>query len=124
MRNKVTGGICSTILVCSLLAAGSGSTYASDSSNAGVPENKSVKNVILFITDGMSLSDVNLVRWVQGGQALTMDKYFSGLVRTYSTNSLTTDLAAGATAYATGHKAKNETVSILPEQKEAADLIL
>ncbi|MBE9916686.1 alkaline phosphatase [Paenibacillus donghaensis] len=77
---------------------------------------KEVKNVILFITDGMSLSDVNLARWYQGGKPLEMDKHFSGLVRTYATDSLTTDSAAGATAYATGHKAKSETVSILPDK--------
>lgn len=113
MRKKVTGRICSTVMVCSLLAAGNGTSYAN---NSDAPTNKSVKNVILFITDGMSLSDVNLARWYQGGQALAMDKYFSGLVRTYSTDSLTTDSAAGATAYATGHKVKSETVSILPDR--------
>ncbi|MEK3965536.1 alkaline phosphatase [Paenibacillus sp. FSL H7-0323] len=113
MRKKVIGTICSTVMVCSLLAAGNGTSYAN---NSDAPTNKSVKNVILFITDGMSLSDVNLARWYQGGQALAMDKYFSGLVRTYSTDSLTTDSAAGATAYATGHKVKSETVSILPDR--------
>ncbi|KAA1181958.1 alkaline phosphatase [Paenibacillus sp. B2(2019)] len=116
MRKKVIGRICSTVMVCSLLAAGNGTTYASGANNSDAPTNKSVKNVILFITDGMSLSDVNLARWYQGGQALAMDKYFSGLVRTYSTDSLTTDSAAGATAYATGHKVKSETVSILPDR--------
>ncbi|WP_342409921.1 alkaline phosphatase [Paenibacillus sp. FSL R10-2778] len=113
MRKKVIGTICSTVMVCSLLAAGNGTSYAN---NSDAPTNKSVKNVILFITDGMSLSDVNLARWYQGGQALALDKYFSGLVRTYSTDSLTTDSAAGATAYATGHKVKSETVSILPDR--------
>jgi alkaline phosphatase len=116
MRKKVIGGICSTVMICSLLVAGNRTTYASGVNNFDVPTDKSVKNVILFITDGMSLSDVNLARWYQGGQALAMDKYFSGLVRTYSTDSLTTDSAAGATAYATGHKVKSETVSILPDR--------
>ncbi|WP_068617360.1 alkaline phosphatase [Paenibacillus tuaregi] len=117
MRNKVIAGLCSTVLSCSLLVAGSGLASADGSvTAASEPQNKSVKNVILFITDGMSLSDVNLARWYQEGKPLTIDKYFSGLVRTYSTDSLTTDSAAGATAYATGHKVKNETVSILPER--------
>lgn len=117
MRNKLIAGICSTVLSCSLLTVGGATSFAAGMNNTeGLPVNKPVKNVILFITDGMSLSDVNLARWYQGGQPLTMDKYFSGLVRTYSTDSLTTDSAAGATAYATGHKAKSETVSILPDR--------
>lgn len=117
MRNRVIAGICSTVLSCSLLIGSSGTTYASGATTAAeVPSNKPVKNVILFITDGMSLSDVNLARWYGGGQPLTIDKYFSGLVRTYATDSLTTDSAAGATAYATGHKVKTETVSILPDK--------
>ncbi|MGG0170260.1 alkaline phosphatase [Paenibacillus dokdonensis] len=115
MRKKWITGICSSVLSISLITLGQGNAFA-DASAAQAGSGKEVKNVILFITDGMSLSDVNLARWYQGGQPLEMDKYFSGLVRTYATDSLTTDSAAGATAYATGHKVKSETVSILPDK--------
>ena len=73
-----------------------------------------VKNVILLIPDGMSLSDIVLTRWYQEGRALTMDAFVCGLVRTYSANSMITDSAAAACAYATGRKTESETVSIAP----------
>lgn len=117
MRKKWITGICASLLSVSLMALCQGAAFAEGNSAALKEGNgKEVKNVILFITDGMSLSDVNLARWYQGGKPLEMDKHFSGLVRTYATDSLTTDSAAGATAYATGHKAKSETVSILPDK--------
>ncbi|MFU1792982.1 alkaline phosphatase [Paenibacillus azoreducens] len=117
MRKKWITGICASLLSVSLMALCQGAAFAEGNSAALKEGNgKEVKNVILFITDGMSLSDVNLTRWYQGGKPLEMDKHFSGLVRTYATDSLTTDSAAGATAYATGHKAKSETVSILPDK--------
>ncbi len=94
------------ILAC-LLAA---STLAA-AGRAGRP---GVKNVILLIPDGMSLSDMVLARWYQGGRPLAMDAYACGLVRTYSADSLITDSAAAGTAYATGRKAESETVSVAP----------
>ncbi|MEY9091661.1 alkaline phosphatase [Paenibacillus sp. RC84] len=113
MAKKMLGMLLTSALVCGSLGAGTG--YA-QSGRALPAEKKEVKNVILFITDGMSLSDVNLTRWVQGGKPLEMDAYFKGLVRTYASDSLTTDSAAGASAYATGHKVKSETVSISPDK--------
>jgi alkaline phosphatase len=73
-----------------------------------------VKNIILLIPDGMSLSDIVLTRWYQEGRPLAMDGFVSGLVRTYSANSLITDSAAAGSAYATGRKVENETVSVAP----------
>lgn len=73
-----------------------------------------VKNVILLIPDGMSVSDIALTRWYQGGRPLAMDAYACGLVRTYSADALITDSAAAASAYATGRKVESETVSIAP----------
>ncbi|AJS59745.1 alkaline phosphatase [Paenibacillus sp. IHBB 10380] len=108
---KLFCGISSFMLLCSVFAGGS----VSYGSNASAGDH-AVKNVILFVTDGMSLNGVNLARWYQGGEPLFIDKYFTGLSRTYSADSLTTDSAAGATALATGHKIKSETVSILPDK--------
>ncbi|WP_372008149.1 alkaline phosphatase [Paenibacillus chitinolyticus] len=113
MAKKMLGMLLTSALVCGSLGAGTGHAQ---SGRALPAEKKEVKNVILFITDGMSLSDVNLTRWVQGGKPLEMDAYFKGLVRTYASDSLTTDSAAGASAYATGHKVKSETVSISPDK--------
>jgi alkaline phosphatase len=73
-----------------------------------------VKNVILLIPDGMSLSDIVLTRWYQEGRPLAMDAFVCGLVRTYSANSLITDSAGAGSAYATGRKVESETVSVAP----------
>jgi alkaline phosphatase len=73
-----------------------------------------VKNVILLIPDGMSLSDIVLTRWYQEGRPLAMDAFVCGLVRTYSADSLITDSAAAGSAYATGRKVEIETVSVAP----------
>ncbi len=86
-------------------------TCAFASGRSGRP---GVKNVILLIPDGMSLSDVVLTRWYQDGRPLAMDAYACGLVRTYSADSLITDSAAAGSAYATGRKVESETVSIAP----------
>ncbi|EGL17574.1 MULTISPECIES: alkaline phosphatase [unclassified Paenibacillus] len=113
MAKNMLGMLLTSALLCGSLGTGTGHAQ---SGRALPAEKKEVKNVILFITDGMSLSDVNLTRWVQGGKPLEMDAYFKGLVRTYASDSLTTDSAAGASAYATGHKVKSETVSISPDK--------
>ncbi len=81
---------------------------------AGRDGKTGVKNVILLIPDGMSLSDIVLTRWYQGGRPLAMDTFACGLVRTYSANSLITDSAAAGSAYATGLKVESETVSVAP----------
>ncbi|MDR9857125.1 alkaline phosphatase [Paenibacillus sp. VCA1] len=75
-----------------------------------------VKNVIMVIPDGMGNSITGLTRWYQNGKPLEVDSYVNGLVRTYASNSITTDSGAAATAYATGHKAVTESLSILPHE--------
>lgn len=73
-----------------------------------------VKNVILLIPDGMSLSDLVLTRWYTGGRPLAMDKYAVGFVRTYCAETLITDSAAAASAFATGRKVEYESLSVAP----------
>ncbi|MWV46817.1 alkaline phosphatase [Paenibacillus sp. HJL G12] len=79
-------------------------------------EDQKVKNVIMVIPDGMGNSITGLTRWYQNGKPLEVDSYVNGLVRTYASNSITTDSGAAATAYATGHKAVTESLSILPRE--------
>jgi alkaline phosphatase len=83
---------------------------------AGGHDKTHVKNVILLIPDGMSVSDLVLTRWYRQGHSLAVDKYAVGFVRTYCADSLITDSAAAASAYATGRKAESETVSIAPAE--------
>jgi len=76
---------------------------------------KQVKNVILLIPDGMSITHTTIARWYKGGTALSMDSIASGLVRTYSADATIADSAPAATAMATGYKSHTGFVSVLPD---------
>lgn len=73
---------------------------------------KKAKNVILFIGDGMSLQARQIARILSKGQTngkfndwLAMEKLeHNGLITTSGYDSLVTDSANSASAYATGHK--------------------
>lgn len=91
----------------------------------------SAKNVILIIGDGMAAQTRNAARMVSRG--LTEGKYNSLLemddmdqlcmVTTSGLNSLVTDSANSASAYATGHKTSNNAMGVYtfdPNDKEQA----
>lgn len=76
------------------------------------------KNVILLIGDGMGIAQITAarIRAVGPGGMLNMDRMpVTGFVRTHSADQLITDSAAGATAYATGHKTNNGMISVAPD---------
>ena len=79
-----------------------------------------VKNVILFIGDGMGVSTMSLARWFNDSQPLSWDQYVCGLVRTYSVDNPITDSAAAATAMATGYKTKTGFLSVLADGQDRA----
>lgn len=87
----------------------------------GATPAKPVKNIILFIADGMSNSGITLTRWYKGSN-LALDEIISGLVRTYSSDSAITDSAPGATAYATGFKSQAGYIAVLPYVAEMPGL--
>ena len=74
------------------------------------------KNVVYFITDGFGPASVTFARdYVQateGRRTLFFDRYLTGTVRTWATNSRVTDSAAGGTALATGHKSYNGAIAV------------
>jgi alkaline phosphatase len=77
-----------------------------------------VKNVILLIGDGMGLPQVNAVRLQVLGRSgrLTIEQMpVTGIITTDAADYIITDSAAGATAFATGHKTNNRMVSVLPD---------
>jgi alkaline phosphatase len=71
------------------------------------------KNVIMMIPDGMSTTQYTLARWYNNA-SLALDEMPSGLVRTYGAESIITDSAPAATAFATGYKTSDKYVGILP----------
>lgn len=78
-----------------------------------------VKNVILFVGDGMGINQVELTRYRYYGATgrLNMERApVAGLVQTKPAgDSLITDSAAGATSIATGYKTKNKMIAMTPD---------
>ncbi len=80
------------------------------------PVDLQAKNVIVMIADGCGIEAYTLARWVKGNP-LAVDSLGVGLVRTHSSDSVITDSAPAATAYATGVRTSNAFVSVGPKAK-------
>jgi alkaline phosphatase len=79
-------------------------------------DDNTAKNIILFIGDGMGVSQITAAKVVRG--KLNLDRFsVMGLVTTYAANSLITDSAAASTALATGHKTDNRAIAVSPANK-------
>jgi len=72
------------------------------------------KNVIVLMTDGTGTTHTTLTRWYMGGGLLPQDPYIVGAVRTFGADSIITDSAPAATAFATGHKTDDKFIGVLP----------
>jgi len=72
-----------------------------------------VKNVIVLMMDGTSSTHTTLARWYKGAP-LALDEMVTGGVRTYCADSIITDSAPAATAFATGHKSNTKFIGVLP----------
>ncbi len=82
---------------------------------ADISERPEVKNVILYIGDGMGISQIMAARiYLLGVQGrFEIEKMpVTTLVTTHSIDRLLTDSAAGATAMATGYKTRNGVVGM------------
>jgi alkaline phosphatase len=76
------------------------------------------KNIIILIGDGMGNTQITYHLDNLKDQESNFTKFkYSGLVRTYSKNSLITDSASSATSIATGYKVPNRALSILDGRK-------
>ncbi len=77
--------------------------------------NNKAKNAILFIGDGMGPTQMTAGRLYKGGSFYKMNYEnftHTGYSKTYSSDTYTTDSAAGATALATGVKSYNGSISM------------
>lgn len=74
-----------------------------------------VRNIIILIPDGLSISNATFVRLYLNGQSLAWDEYVCGLVKTYSADAVIADSAPSGTAYATGFKSHTGYISVLPD---------
>ncbi|KAF7559444.1 hypothetical protein G7046_g4721 [Stylonectria norvegica] len=88
------------------------------------------RNLVFMVSDGMGPASLALTRnyrqHVEGlpeGDTLTLDKHFWGSSRTRSSNSLVTDSAAGATAFACGKKSYNGAIAVLPDYEPCGTVL-
>lgn len=84
-------------------------------SSSGFSNESQVKNVIVLICDGTGSSHITLSRWYKGSP-LTLDEMLVGGIKTYCSNSIITDSAPAATAFATGFKSDSGFISVLPSE--------
>jgi alkaline phosphatase len=75
--------------------------------------NSQTKNVIVLMSDGTGATHTALTRWYKG-TSLPQDDWIVGGVRTYGADSIITDSAPAASAFATGHKTDDKFISVLP----------
>ncbi len=90
-------------------------TAAATSPRKPTPANPAQKNVIVLMTDGTGAAHTTITRWYKGGP-LALDRMYYSLVRTHSAESLITDSAPAATAFATGYKSNDKYVGIYPSE--------
>lgn len=100
-------------IVAVLVIALAAQTVAAQSSAAQPGAAQLAKNVIFMLSDGTGTEAWALTRWVAGGR-LASDEILSGAVRTYGADSIITDSAPGATAYATGQKGSDKGLAVYP----------
>jgi alkaline phosphatase len=70
-----------------------------------------------MVPDGCSMSIQTLARLYKG-KDINLDRLLTGSVRTYSANSVITDSAAAATAFATGHKTTSSFIGVAPRTED------
>jgi len=73
------------------------------------------KNIILMIGDGMGLGQITAGMYSNGNR-LELERFpVIGLHKSHASNSLVTDSAAGATAFASGVKTYNGAIGVTPD---------
>ncbi|MDO5016938.1 MAG: alkaline phosphatase [Porphyromonas sp.] len=82
-----------------------------------------VKNVILMIGDGMSLSHIANLWTANRGNINLQNAEVIGLQTTYTADTLITDSAAAATAIATGHKTNYHYLGVTPRGEELTTIM-
>lgn len=81
-------------------------------------EPEQAKNIIFLIGDGMGLGQIT-AGMIANGMKTNLEKFpVTGLHKTYASDNLITDSAAGATAFSTGVKTYNGAIGIGPDYKK------
>jgi alkaline phosphatase len=78
---------------------------------------KKPKNIIFFISDGMSLPHLHAALTANKGKLFLENFRHMGLVKTHSADNYITDSAAGGTALSTGQKTYNGAIAVDTNKK-------
>ncbi|MEL6971821.1 MAG: alkaline phosphatase [Bacteroidota bacterium] len=78
-------------------------------------ETERPKNIILMIGDGMGLTQITAGMYVNGNTLHLEEFPVVGLHKSYSSDNLVTDSAAGATAFSAGRKTYNGAIGVDPD---------
>jgi alkaline phosphatase len=89
---------------------------------ANLPEKK-VRNIILFIGDGMGTAQVYGGMTVSSSKLILESFPYSGFSKTYSANKYVTDSGAGGTAIACGLKTNNGMIGMGPDSTIATSIL-
>lgn len=80
-----------------------------------IATNRTAKNVILMVGDGMGLTQISAGLY-SNSNTLHLERFNNiGLHKSYSSDALITDSAAGATAFASGIKTYNGAIGVDPD---------
>ncbi|MEW5816319.1 MAG: alkaline phosphatase, partial [Spirochaetota bacterium] len=109
LRNRIVFMVLAAVFIASVVAVPT--AFAIEVAGQDV---KPVKNVIVLITDGTSADHVAISRWYQGAPLVVEDLVVAAQ-RTYSADSLISDSAPAASAFATGYKTNDKFISVSPE---------
>ena len=109
----------SFVLIITLFLSGCSATQVSKQTT----DVKHVKNIIMFIGDGMGVSQLYAGMTVSK-QPFYLEKFpYAGFLKTYSTDNYITDSAASGTAMASGEKTNNGMIGVTPDGKPVKSIV-
>lgn len=102
--------------------------FAISASAATTEKIKPVKNIILLISDGTSVTTMSSARWLQvyndpANQKLALDPWLCGTVRTTNSDAPIGDSAPTTSCYVTGHASRAGYISTFPPYMGEANLV-
>lgn len=89
----------------------------------GPKPGKKAKNVILMIGDGMGLTQISAGLYSNNNKLYLEQFTDIGLHKSYASNNLITDSAAGATAFASGVKTYNGAIGVDPDTNSLVTIL-
>ena len=121
------------LVLCLFAGAAAGAALAQAPGSQQNPDSAAPANVVLMIADGAGPATFTMARdfkryrqsekRLEGPARLALDALKLGSIQTYAEDSRVTDSAAGATAFATGHKTNNGFIAVDPQGRPLATLL-